>query len=161
MMPYRNPGIYSDTPSFCSKFYTWFQELGYPQLDLLQYEDGEWSIIEMLRTPVIPSLTPWKHVLMGIQNTEISFAFIKKYVELLDITKQAYWDHELGKSEAAIKQSEDVYNKRLELSQRAAAIIGKNDHLKERIAKHGMREALPWHVAKHIAPSQFKQNFKG
>jgi len=159
MLPYRTPGIYPDTPSFCSEYYTWFQELGYPQLDLLRFEDGEWSIIELYNSPVIAAQTQWKHVLSGMRNVEISFGFIRKYVELLDITKEAYWDMELAKSRKVIAKTKEAERRRADLAKRAAAIISKHDHIKERVAKNGIREVLPWHIAKHIPAREIKSNF--
>lgn len=154
------PGIYFDTPAFCSKYYVWFKELGYPQLDIRTFEDGEWSIIEMYNAPVVPGLTQWKDVLAGMRNTEISFDFVKKYVEFLDLTKTAYWDHERRKSIKSVEEKEAHDKHAKELAERAVNIIGKHDHLKDRIARGGLKEALPWHIAKHIPLREFKPNFK-
>jgi hypothetical protein len=163
MKPTRDPGFYEDYPSsFVSKYYTWFKDLGYPQLDIIDGREayGEWHIIEMLNGPVVPSLCKWKYVLQGIDDSSPSFGFVKNYVELLDITKQAYWDHEAAKSRKVIKENEDTFKHRQRLSERAAEIVRKHPHLQERVAKHGLREALPWHIATHLPPRVMKSNFK-
>lgn len=160
MLPYRDVGRYADTPAFCSEYYTWFQELGYPTLDIVVYEDGEWSIIEMLTGPHIPSEVKFRPILSGMRNTAITFGFVKKYVEFLDITKGAYLEAEELKSAKILKENDDLARHRRNIAERAVQIINRHDHLKERIAKFGLQEALPWHVAKHIPPRAFKPNFK-
>ena len=158
--PYRNPGIYSDYPSsMVSKYYTWFKELGYPQLDINQFDDGEWNIIEYYNSPIIPSLTRWKPILTEIKYTEPSYGFVKKYVEMLDITKEQYWDLELGKSQKLIDDGNYREKRREEIATRMAEIVQKSPNLMQRVMRNGMQEVLPQHIATHISPHIFKANF--
>lgn len=78
-----------ENPSYiCSEFYPWFCELGYPNCDIQEYQDGSWRIVEYLNAPIIPSLTRVAHVIGPIQNLIISKSFIEKYLGMLDIRKK-------------------------------------------------------------------------
>lgn len=135
----------------------WFRGMGYPRLDVLTYEDGEWSIIEYLRTPVVPDLTPWHHVLMNIRHTEISHDFCKKYVENLDLEKRYVWD-EQDRIEERMRQEllrEELHS--IDFSNRAFAAIKQNPDLMERIAKNGIGEASLFNLSKRIPKQRFRK----
>ncbi len=136
-----------------SKYHKWFVELGYPQLDIVEYEDGEWSIIEYLRSPVIPAQTQWNCILSGMRNIIPSYSFCEKYVQMLDTQKRYYWDMEELKSKKAEMSAEDVEKHGEELAERAHFVATHNPFLMERIAKNGMQELDLRNIAKHIPRS--------
>ena len=135
----------------------WFRSWGYPRLDLNIYDDGEWEIIEYLRSPVVPALTPWHRVLMDIRNTEINPWFCKKYVENLDVEKQHVWD-ELDRNEERHRQA--LYAEELhatDFAERAFKAIKQNPELMERIAKNGLGEIDLFKLSKHIPNQRFRK----
>lgn len=135
---------------FCSPYYVWFQDLGYPRLDLLQYEDGEWAIVQMLNSPVVPAETQWRAVLSGMRNIEISHSFIRKYVEEIDIQRRAFWDREEAKSELADKEEAALDAHREDMVERAHKAITQNPDLMDRIAKNGIQEMDIRKIHSHI-----------
>jgi hypothetical protein len=149
--------------SFTSKYHRLFCELGYPQLDvrfvhshdpkkpkIWGYETGEWAIYEMLRSPVVPHLTPWKDVLTGLKNIEINKGVLKRMAESIDLTKQEAWDREMAKSQAVADEHEAAAKHRLEMVDKIHQSIVKNPDLVERIAKNGPGEMDPAAIMRHI-----------
>jgi hypothetical protein len=136
--------------SFWSKYHDWFVEMGYPQLDIQKYEDGEWAIIETLNRPVVPSMTRFKVILQGMKNVEISRGFIEKYVKQIDPLRKEFWDRE----RRATQQAEDAVEIRErhaeDSAERAAAAIVGNDALMERITRNGLSEMNLDKIAKHV-----------
>ncbi len=147
-----SPGIRSEgyISYFQSPWHVWFRELGYPQLDINQYPDGEWSIIEYYNTPIIPSLTRWATVLHGMRNIEISVGFIEKYVLDLDSTKKAVWDREEKKTQRVIQEDRERHEHAERMSEAAKEAIVRNPALMERIAKNGIQEMDLTKIVKHI-----------
>lgn len=136
--------------SFCSKYHPWFMEMGYPLLDIIEYEDGEWSIIEMEHMPIIPAETKWKHILTGMRNIEISKAFIRKYIDQIDTCKKAFWDREEMETEKVNMQEEEREKHREEFSDKAFEAIRGNPWLMDRIVKNGLGEINLDRIMKHI-----------
>jgi hypothetical protein len=81
-----------------SDYHRLFVEMGYPELDILKYPDGEWHIIQYYSRPIIPCLTKWQVVLGPMRNVDISRGFLEKYIRQCDITKRAFWDREERKT---------------------------------------------------------------
>lgn len=133
-----------------SQYHIWFQEMGYPELDILRYEDGEWYIIQYYTCPVIPSLTQWQVVLGPMRNVEISYSFCRKYVKDLDITRKAFWDRENEKSQEVEDEFERVEKHREESAELATQAIVRNPNLVERIAKNGLKEMDLGYIANHV-----------
>lgn len=146
------PGVRSHNyvSYFCSPFHVWFHHMGYPKLDVLQYEDGEWAIIQMYSAPVIPAETKWRRVLEGMQHVEISYGFIKKYVEQIDIERKAFWDREEAKSRAAEEDEVKTDLHREEMVDKAYMAIRQNPALMDRIARNGLYEMDPTQIWKNI-----------
>lgn len=146
-----NAGWYSWYPSaMCSRYYGWMCELGYPTLDVRQFEDGEWAILQYHTIPLIPSMTKWHWVLQGIKNTEITPAFIEKFVDMIDITKRSFWAREDEKTKAVElehaatdRHAEDMVNRAHDVCMRSPALL-------DRIAKFGIEELDLLKIAKHI-----------
>lgn len=139
--------------SMYSKYHKWFVELGYPQLDINEYEDGEWSIIEFLNSPVVPALCRWNVILGGMRNIIPSYSFCEKYVQMLDTQKRYYWDMEELKTRQAEMSADDVERHGEDLAARAHHIATHNPLLMERIARNGMQELELKNIAKHIPRS--------
>jgi hypothetical protein len=136
-----SPGYRSWYPStMCSPWYVWFVELGYPLLDIRQYDDGEWAIIQYHSKPYIPSMTRWSFVLTDLRNVEISKAFVEKYVGLLDITRRAFWDAEDAKTAEVEREHKALQRHQKDVTERAYKAVVKNPDLMNRIAKFGMAE---------------------
>jgi hypothetical protein len=140
-----------------SKFYPMFCALGYPQLDIVRYEDGEWSIIEYVNAPLVPSLTKWQHVLKGMRNIEITEGFIKRFVRQIDPRERQFWERENEATDAMEKEKDAQEQHAYELSDRTAAVLLKNEALKERIAKNGVIELDLNRIARHIPATQLKE----
>lgn len=154
-MIYSEPGIYSSYPSYmCSPWYIWFCELGYPNVDILKYEDGEWDIIEYYNAPIIPGLTKWNQILYGMRNIEITRGFVTKYVNQLDLHRRRVWDDAEAKTAAMEKEKEKLEDHAQDVAERAKNIIMGNAGLVERVAKNGMHEINPENIWKHIPGHQ-------
>lgn len=143
--------------SFCSRYYPWFVDLGYPRLDVIEFADGEWGIIQMESMPIVPSLTKWRMVLQGIRHVEVSYGFIKKYIEQIDIQRKAFWDREEAKSRAAHEEAEKAENAAIERAEKAYGAIRQNPALMERIARNGMQEMDLRRIARHVPKSELKR----
>lgn len=153
-MIYSEPGVTSASyiSYLPSKYHIWFIEMGYPLLDVLEYEDGEWAIIQYLRTPVVPSLTKFQHVLKGIRNTAITTGFIQKYVEQLDPGKQAFWDRESKKTQGVWDEAARVERHAEETADQLTKNFMANPDLMARVAKNGFGELDPQKIMRHINP---------
>lgn len=159
MRPYSNPGVTRSNyiSYFPSKWHIWFRELGYEELDIMEYEDGEWAIIQYLRSPVIPAETQWKPVLFGLRNIEISWSFIKRYTEQLDIQKRAYWA-ELERQEAEIDREFETNEKNaLDRAERAAKLVTRNADAMERMAANGPKELDVRMIRRNIPDYKFRK----
>jgi len=133
-----------------SDWYVWFCELGYPNLDINRYPDGEWEIIEYYNSPVIPSLTRWNHVLYGIRNQIITPGIIENYVKKFDLTKRQVWDEQEAKTEAMYAEQDALDRHREDTVDRAFKAIRGNEALVERIAKKGITEINLPNIRKNI-----------
>lgn len=125
---------------FQSKYHGWFQDLGYPELDIMTKENGEWWIIQYYNSPVIPCLTKWQTVLGPMRNVEISYGFCHKYTQKLDITKRAFWDAEEAKSREVEEEWEAREKHNEDLVERAHEAFVRNPDFMERFAKNGVKE---------------------
>lgn len=134
-----------------SKDYRVFVELGYPQLDRIVYEDGEWAIIEYQNAPLVPSLTKWKRIYNGFRNMEFNESFAKKLIRQIDPQYPEFWANELKKTKNMIAAKDAVDADNLEWVEKTLPKILKNESLRNRLAKYGMRELNPDRIALAIA----------
>lgn len=156
-----SPGVYNWYPSsMCSKYYVWFVEMGYPNLDIREQADGEWAIIEYYNSPVIPSLTRWNYVLHGMRNIIPSPGFVTKYVGMLDLRKREAWDLAEAKSQAAEKEHAMVQQHAEDTAERAKNLIMQTPALVERVAKEGVKAIDLLEIRKNIPKHQLI-GFKG
>lgn len=131
----------SDATGICvSGWHKMFRDLGYPQLDIMEFADGEWCIIEYHQAPIIPSMTQWHVVLQGMRNIDITEGFIAKYVKQVDPKLKEFWDRENRKTKAVYEEAERVERHAEDSASRAHRAIVRNPDLMERIAKKGLQE---------------------
>ncbi len=141
--------------SFFSKYHPWLVEMGYPRLDVNEYEDGSWEIIECLDGGYVPSVAKYNTVLLNIIHREPTYYTIQSLVRALDITRQEYWDHELEKSKAVEDEALYVERARTQLVSDTMKHIVGNEGLKERIARRGVSALDLRDLARHIPRSRF------
>lgn len=145
------PGIYDWYPSKgsarwdggfdgCGPWYTWCCELGYPNIDVQQWGDGEFAIIEFYHTPLIPAETRWNYVLQGMKNILITPSFIERYVRSLDLHRKEVWDSLNAKEKAQDEEKEKLDAHAQDTAERAKNIIIQTPTLVERIAKKGLKQ---------------------
>jgi hypothetical protein len=146
--------------SMCSDYYHWFVEMGYPLLDIVTFEDGEWAIREYQTLPVIPSLTKWRYILVGLKNIPITYGFVSKWVQKMDLTRQEAWDREEAKSRAVELEQEKREEHRKEFADKAFQAIRGNEDLMERVAQNGLAEINLENIAKHIPDTKLKSHLK-
>lgn len=135
---------------YVSKYHGWFVELGYPELDVNQFPDGSWEIIQYFNRPIIPSLTRYQAVLSGLKNIEISRGFIEKYVGQVDMARKEFWRREEAQTALAEREHAATEKHRQDSVARAAKAITQNPDLMDRIARNGLQEMDPTRIARHI-----------
>lgn len=159
-----NPGLYSWYPSIgterwegayqgCSPYYVWFCELGYWNLDIREWDDGEWALVEYYHTPTVPSMTRWNYVLQGMRNIIPSPGFVTKYVSALDLRKKEVWDALDARDRAQDDEKARIDTHAQDTAERAKNVIMQTPTLVERIGKNGLQEMNLDKIVKHI-PSQ-------
>lgn len=159
-----SPGLYSWYPSgVVSKYWCWFHELGYNELDIMEdAETKEWHIIQYHNSPYVPSMTKWNVVLGPMRNIIPTFSFCEKYTKELDITKKIFWAREEAKTKAVYEEGERSERRAEEMTKAMTEVVMKDEALKERIIKNGARELdiryLAMNVPKHEV---IKPTFKG
>ncbi len=143
-------------PSYMvSPYYCWFVELGFPELDIQEHwnDGGSWSIIQFLRSPVVPALTPHQQVLGPMENVEKSFGFCEKYTKELNLHKRIVWAREERKTRAMLEEGARTERHREGMAAKATEAIIRNPELTERVLKNGLKEislpVLSRHVPKH------------
>lgn len=156
-LPFCQPGVYSwnYVSSAQSPWHVWFEQLGFPQLDITRYEDGEWCIIEYQGSFLFPSSTKYKVVLSGMRNIEISWSFIKRYVDEINPMSARFWEN-LERHERMVDAEYETFERNAEdRAHRASRFVLQNPDLMERIAKHGMHEMDIFRIGKHVPNYKF------
>lgn len=137
--------------SFVSDKYKIFCDLGYPMLDAITFNDGEWCVIELLNAPLIPALTRWQYVLKGMRNIELCEGLVRKFIKQLDPHEPEFWIKEYEESRKVV----DLKNKQAEAQEDWSEWMGNalkhNAGLMERVAKYGAKELHPDQIAYRIA----------
>mgnify|MGYP001582757391 CR=1 FL=1 len=146
--------------SIWSPYHKWFVELGYPLLDINEYRDGSWEIIQWMKYPVIPAEAPFQAVLTGknggIQNTEINKGFIRQYLKKLDMYQKDFWDDQDQHEKEIDVEHESRLRHEDEIATRATEAITRNPDLMERIARNGLVEMRPERIFRHIPSHHFR-----
>lgn len=153
--------LYCDS-SFTSKYYEWFCELGYPQLDINKPDCwlGEWAILQMHNAPVMPSRVEFNYVLTGLKYIEPTFSFCKKYVELIDTAKKAFWEREERITEESEKNQELKEKYAEETAEQKLKVIKGNELLMERVAKFGLNQLGLDQILKNLTPYERRRLLK-
>lgn len=145
------PAYYDWYPSrWCSDWYVWFCELGYPMLDLRRWLDGEWAIMQYHSKPYMPSLTKWHWVLSDLRHVDITEGFISKWCQALDLTRREIWDREDAKTKEIEREQLALQKHNAEMVDKAHESIVRNPELMERIAKYGFEEMDLRKIARNI-----------
>lgn len=144
----------NSTSYFWGPYHKWFVELGYPDLDINTYEDGEWEIIQAINNPILPQETQWNRVLIGIRNVIPTFGIVENYVKKLDPMGRQFWADEEAKT-AAMEAEKDAQDRHaIEMMERRYTVIRNNPDLMDRVVKYGLKEILPENIAKHVPSHQ-------
>ncbi len=138
----------------CSKFHPWFVEMGYDRLDIIQYPDGEWGIIEFEKIPVMPCLTKWKVVLSKLRHIEITRGFVEKYLSKIDNRRKEFWDIERARTHAVFAEQDAKERAGRDRAERAFVAMRNNPSLMNRIASNGLSEMNLEKIVKHIPRQQ-------
>lgn len=159
----RNAGLYSwNYISYMqSKYHVWFQEMGYPELDIMEYPNGEWDIIQYYNSPVIPSMTRWQMVLGPMRNMEKSYSFCAKYVAQLDLQKKAFWAREEAKTKAVLDEAERTDKRAQDVADKATKAVMRNPDLVNRIAKNGLKEIDLRYLSRRIPQHELIKPLRG
>ncbi len=157
----RHPGFHRDYPStMVSDYYCWFKDMGYPELDIVRYPDGEWAIIQYYNTPIIPSMTKWNFVLKGIRNTELNYGFVKTYAEKLDIEKRTIWEEQAKCERKMYEESEYEERRAQDRADHFVKGVRGCDDLMQRVAKNGLKELDPRRMLNNIPRYKLGKGYK-
>lgn len=155
---FSEKGIYADTVSyFCSPYHVWCCELGYPELDVVEFKDGEKALIQYHRSPVIPALTPWNYVLTKIRNVDITPAFIKHYADKLNLENRHVWDEMDAKDKKLDEEQAARERHDKDIAERRYECIRGNDALMQRISRNGLGEMNLRQMARHIPNHHYRK----
>jgi len=139
-----------------SPYHVWFVDMGYPELDIKTFEDGEWSLIQYLNSPTVPSMTRWQYVLTGIRRTEISPWWCRKYAENLDLEKRHVWAEIEAKERALEEETKGRERHDQDIAARRHETIMRNRFLVDRISRNGLQEMNLRQISKHIPNHCFR-----
>ena len=157
MRPYHTPGLraWNYFSAAQSPWHVWFEELGFPQLDITRYEDGEWCIIEYMYAPLIPAEVKYRVVLAGLRNIEINWEFIKRYVDECDPTSARFWQNVERQERLKDAEWETAEQNAIDRAHRAARFVTQNPALMNRIAKRGIAEMSLSKIRREIPNYKF------
>lgn len=153
------PYTYIDS-SLVSDYYPILCEMGYPQLDVIRYNDGEWSVIEYLNAPLVPSLTKYRHIALNIRHLEINESNLKKIILECDTTKKRIWEREEQNTKKIFDEHKTYEENREYIIEEAVNVIKRNPDLMERVAKKGLSEIDLPNIAKNIDPEKIKKRLR-
>lgn len=142
----------------CSKYYSWFCDLGYPNADLQQWNDGEWALIEFYNSPIIPSMTRWNFILSGMRNVDITRGFVTRFLHSLDLRKREVWEAAEARDKAQDEEKARLDRHAEETAEKAKNIIMNTPTLVERIAKNGLQEMNLHNIVKHVPRHQLREH---
>lgn len=132
----------------------WFKEMGYPELDVVTFGDGERAIIEYLKAPVVPAQTPWNYVLTKLRNMDLGYDYLKAWADQLCLEKRHVWEEAKAREENAVQELLERDRRGEDFINRAHKVISKNPALMERIAKNGAGELSLKSLWRHIPRSR-------
>ena len=142
-----------------SPWQSFLSSYGYDRLDVNQYPDGSWDIIEFMKVPLVPCIAKYRTILGNMKNIEISKGFLLKYIDEIDTNKRKLWAREEAKSKRVHEESiaaGKAGNDRVEQAFRA---VKGNEALRQRVAKNGLHEMNLDRIYRHI-PRQQRRGLK-
>jgi hypothetical protein len=129
-------------------------ELGHPELDVKILRDGSWGIREFYRSPVVPSLTPWKWVLKNVRNELVTRSFIERWVSDLDPRNRGFLERADAESAALAKMKDDALEEKAERIMQLGKQLAHNDDLMNDAHTMGWRAFDLEHMAKRVYKHQ-------
>ena len=145
-----------DRSSFWSPYHKWFVELGYPDCDIIEYDDGEWAIIQTYNSPVIPHLCRWNYVLKGIRHVIPTFGIVERFMHQHDPMRREYWEFQNAQSAAVEREHDFVTRTRAEYADKRAELCLRNPSLMDRVGRNGLQELSMRNISRHIPNSAFR-----
>lgn len=140
-----------------SQYHKWFKDMGYPELDIVEYDDGEWCIIQFLTSTVIPSQCQWQVVLGPMRNIEPTYSICWQFANRLDMNKRFFWDLEDLRQKQHLLDVEAKDRHVEDLAERASFIVTHTPTMMDRIAKTGdLGETLLHKLACHVPLQELK-----
>ncbi len=127
---------YSDCSMVSDKWHI-MRDLGFPQLDIKRWDDGEWAVLEYQNAPLVPSLTKWKYVLTKIRNTEITESFLRRYLWQIDPRTKAFWEKDERERVEQEKARQYYENEKAERIMALGKELAKNDDLMDKAYRMG------------------------
>ena len=142
--------------SLFSDYHHWFVEMGYPELDIVEYQDGSWDIIQFIGQTIVPAEAKWQVVLGGIKNRVKSYGFCEHWAKKLDNTKRHFWEEQDKERETHLAKALDQDKHVEDLAERMSYVVTNTPTLMDRIAKKGPGEMLLHKVAEHVPINELK-----
>lgn len=154
MIPAKAITSYNYRSYFVSPWNVWFEHMGYPELDVIEYPDGEKAVIEYLKAPTVPALTPWNFTLTKLRNMELTYDWLKAWADQKCLERRHVWE-EQAKLEERLRQDQLAEDRRSEdFVTRAHAAVVNNPDLMQRVGKNGLGELHPFKLLKHVPKSR-------
>jgi hypothetical protein len=155
------PGYDRSMPStMVSRWHRCFVAMGYPELDLVEYPDGEKAIIQYFNRPIIPSLTRWGFVLTKIRNQDINYYWLKEKADDLNLEKKKVWAEQEAIEKEALRRQLEEDRRSEDFATRMLDTVQRNDAWMQRIAKNGLGELNPLKILNHIPRYRLGKGFK-
>lgn len=142
--------------SLFSDYHHWFVEMGYPELDIVEYQDGSWDIIQFIGQTIVPAEAKWQVVLGGIKNRLKTYGFCEHWAKKLDMHRRAFWVEEDKKRDEHLAKAEEQDRHVEDLAERMSYVVSNTPTLMDRIAKKGVGEMQLHKVAEHVPLSELK-----
>ncbi len=155
------PGYDRSMPStMVSRWHRCFVAMGYPELDLVEYPDGEKAIIQYFNRPIIPSLTRWGYVLTKIRNQDVNYYWLKEKADDLNLEKKKVWHEQEEIEKEALRRQLEEDRRSEDFATRMLDTVNRNDAWKQRIVKNGLSELNPLKILNHVPRYRLGREFK-
>lgn len=155
------PGYDRSMPStMVSRWHRCFVAMGYPELDLVEYPDGEKAIIQYFNAPIVPSMTKWGFVLTGIRNRNVDYYWLKEQADLLNLHGKKVWSDQDATEKEAIRQQLEEDRRAEDFATRMLDLVNRNDAWKQRIHKNGLKELNPLRLLNHVPRYKLGKDYR-
>lgn len=135
---------------FFGRYHAWFLDLGYPLLDAVVHDDGEWGILQTFTQPIIPAETRWEWIVRPQRRYQLTFGTCKQMTDQIDLEKRHVWDEmeRRAREDAEDFAAEDRHM--VDTKTRMEDVLRQNPALMQRLARNGSKEISPLSVLKHV-----------